>query len=382
MNNSHKMRVCLIYNGASHYRAAIFKMIDEEYDCDWYFARERGGIRQLPLSYFKNAHYLDAKPIKGALCHQPGEAKLLLSKDYDVFFILGEIINVSCWWGMFLHNLFNRKRHVYFWSHGVLRMHNQPRRLFDKLFFKLPYGTFVYGNRSRQNLIDLGIREDRLFVIHNSIDHEKQIQLRKNLSISNIYVNHFNNHNPVVIFVGRLIKDKQLGMILDAAKIAVEKNRPFNVVLIGDGIDKEYLEYQAKSFSLQCYVWFYGACYEEEKLSVLLYNADICVSPGPIGLTAIHALTYGCPVITNNDFGHHGPEHEAIQKGVTGDFFKYNNVNSLEECIFEWLNAMKGRRDTVRRACFREIDTQWTPSFQMDVIKQHLKKNDSNNKYL
>ncbi len=370
---SNRLKVCLVLNGAPHYRASIFRLIDDTFDCEWFFARGKDGIKQLPLSFFKHSHYLDSKRLWKALCCQPGEARVLLSKKYDVFLILGEIVNVSCWWGMFLHNIFNHRHKVYYWSHGVLGMHNQPRRFFDKLFFSFPFASFVYGNRSRENLIKLGIDSSKLFVIHNSIDYEQQVSFLSKLQPSDIYSSHFYNTDPVIVFIGRLIKDKQLGMVLDAASIAINTNRPFNIVFIGEGEDKLLLQQKTEYYHLRERVWFYGACYDETVLSRLLYNADICVSPGPIGLTAIHAMTYGCPVITHDDFDHHGPEHEAIIKGVTGDFFEYGNVYSLAAVINEWLDNHLDDRETVRENCYLEIGSKWTAQYQIEVLKNHLK---------
>lgn len=67
-------------------------------------------------------------------------------------------------------------------------------------------------------------------------------------------------------------------------------------------------------------VWFYGSCYDEQTNAELIYNADMCVAPGNVGLTAIHAMTFGCPVITHSDFKWQMPEFEAIHPGKTGDF--------------------------------------------------------------
>lgn len=33
-------KLCVIYNTAPRYREAVFRMIDAEYDCDWYFGIE------------------------------------------------------------------------------------------------------------------------------------------------------------------------------------------------------------------------------------------------------------------------------------------------------------------------------------------------------
>ena len=104
----------------------------------------------------------------------------------------------------------------------------------------------------------------------------------------------------------------------------------------------------------------------------MIYNADLCVSPGNIGLTAMHALVFGTPATTHDDFPHQMPEFEAIREGVTGTFFKYNDVESLANSISRWFAENGNKREEVRRACMKEIDENWTPQFQLSVLKKYL----------
>ena len=120
-------------------------------------------------------------------------------------------------------------------------------------------------------------------------------------------------------------------------------------------------------------VWFYGVCYDEKTNAELIYNADLCVSPGNVGLTAMHSLVFGCPVITHNCFEWQMPEYEAIQAGVTGDFFTMDDTDDLTMVISRWFARKMDSREEVRKACFNEIDSNWNPYYQMDIIKKNLK---------
>ena len=120
-------------------------------------------------------------------------------------------------------------------------------------------------------------------------------------------------------------------------------------------------------------VWFYGASYDEKTNAELIYNADLCVSPGNVGLTAMHALIFGCPVITHNYFEWQMPEYEAIHAGNTGDFFKMDDIADLIATISKWFAVKSDKREEVRKACFKEIDTNWNPYYQMDIIKKNIK---------
>ena len=98
-------------------------------------------------------------------------------------------------------------------------------------------------------------------------------------------------------------------------------------------IDKEELLNLVKSLKLDRQVWFFGACYDESKIAELIFNANVCVSPGNVGLTAIHSLSYGTPVITHDSFSHQMPEFEAIIPNLTGNFFEEGNLQSMNEVI-------------------------------------------------
>lgn len=87
-----------------------------------------------------------------------------------------------------------------------------------------------------------------------------------------------------------------------------------------------------------------------------IYNADLCVSPGNVGLTAMHSLVFGCPVITHNCFEWQMPEFEAIQPGITGDFLRWMmwRLLLLQLAIGSLVNRIIAKR-CVRLALMRLI---------------------------
>lgn len=364
------MKVCVIYNGAPHYREGIFKLIEKEFDCDWYFGPGYGNIKQLPLSMFKKATLLKRVNLVSAFYWQKGEVGLLLSKKYDVFLILGESPNLSSFFGMLLHNIFNRKKKLYTWSHGIRRRLCGIRGIYSSIFNHLPYAIFVYGDYARKYMGEHGFNSERLFPIHNSLNYDEQIRLRENFT--SIYTDHFHNNNPVLFFIGRLTAVKKLDMIIYAMAILKKQNILVNCVFIGDGPVKKELEQIVSEKKLEAQVWFYGPCYNEIEKSELIANADICIAPGNIGLTAMDSLVYGTPAITMNNFGMQMPEFESIIPGVTGSFFKENDTNDLAKQIAIWLTNGKNREE-IRHNCYKVIDEKWNPNYQIELIKKHLK---------
>lgn len=104
-------------------------------------------------------------------------------------------------------------------------------------------------------------------------------------------------------------------MIIQSMDILRRKGLLMNLVIVGKDVDGVHLENEVNKYNLGSHVWLYGPCYDEMRIGEMFYNADICVSPGNIGLTAIHSLTYGCPVITHDNFSNQMPEFESIIQG-------------------------------------------------------------------
>jgi glycosyltransferase involved in cell wall biosynthesis len=95
------------------------------------------------------------------------------------------------------------------------------------------------------------------------------------------------------------------------------------------------------------------------------------VSPGNVGLTAIHSLSFGTPVCTHSNFFNQMPEVEVIEEGVTGCFFEENNIESLDNVISKWVNFPKDR-SVIRDNCYQIIDDLYNPYNQLNVIKSLL----------
>jgi glycosyltransferase involved in cell wall biosynthesis len=147
-----------------------------------------------------------------------------------------------------------------------------------------------------------------------------------------------------------------------------------NVVFIGEGEGKEALQKKANELGLNNKVWFYGPCYKEEEIGNLVYNADVCISPGNVGLTAMHTMVYGTPVITHNDFSKQMPEFEAVEKGITGDFFKSGDLQDILVVVKNWFNEGYNR-NVIRENCYDKIDKYYNPKYQLKIIKEVLNEN-------
>jgi len=365
-----KKRICLIYNYAQHYRTNIFMLMDRELPIDFVFGDKYLDVKKMDYSLLENfkEEVKNRKFLCDPFTYQSNVLSLLQSK-YTTFLMLGDLHCVSTWLMLILGRVFRKK--VFLWSHGWYGKENKLKVVLKKIFFGLAKGTFLYGDYAKGLMIKAGLKEEKLFTIYNSLMYSEHIILRKMLLENQIYNRHFNNSRKNLIFIGRLTKQKRIDLLIESLVELKKKKQSCNLIIVGSGEKEEDLKNLTKALGLEKEVWFYGACYDEKALSNLIFNADLCVSPGNVGLTAIHSLTFGTPVVTHNNFPLQMPEFEVIEEGVTGSFFEYGNVPSLAEAISSWFFAEKDRGD-IRKNCYKTIDAKWNPYYQIEVFKNIL----------
>ena len=356
---------------AAKYRAPIFKLMDKELDIDWFYGNKIDNIKEMDDSLLTNVTKLSRSDLIGPLYWQHNVIKIINSYKYQSYIILGDLFSLSTWTFLIKNKLLNKKKKVYLWSHGWYGRESRLKRWLKKRFFNLADKTFLYGNYAKEIAIQQGNNPKKLCVIHNSLDHETHIELRKKLLQSNLYHDYFKNSYPTLIFIGRLTKVKQLDLLIKAVSNLKTNGENYNIVFVGDGVERTNLEKLAKDTNLN--VWFYGSCYDDTQTAQLIFDADLCVSPGNVGLTAMHTMSFGTPVLTHSNFTNQMPEFEAIVEGETGTFFSEGSVKSLSENISKWFKDHKDR-EYIREKCYHEIDSNWTPEFQLNIIKRALVK--------
>jgi len=345
--------------------------MDKNLPIDFIFGDKYRDVKKMDYSLLSN-HVEEVKniylPLK-PLYYQKNTIKNLW-KDYGVYLLLGDVTCVSTWMFLFFSKF--SKKSVYLWSHGWYGKETLLKKILKKAFFAMAKGIFLYGNYAKQLMIEEGINGSKLHVIYNSLNYDVQIGYRNELEKNSIYNDHFKNSNKNLVFIGRLTPIKKLDLLLYALKELNTLNHNYNLTFIGDGEKRHELQKLTDSLGLSKLVWFYGACYSEKEISNLIYNADLCVSPGNVGLTAMHSMVYGTPVLTHNKFEFQMPEFEAIRDGKTGTYFKYGDYISLASNIIRWFEE-KHDRNNIRKACYEVIDEFYNPHIQLNILKNYLK---------
>ncbi|MDX3927125.1 MAG: glycosyltransferase [Shinella sp.] len=306
---------------------------------------------------------------KGRRSRLKGFWPAVVDRSVDVVIILGNA-NVAATWAMALAARLLGKK-VLFWAHGWRRREALPKRVMRNLYHRLAHRILVYGERARSLGAESGYPRNRIRVIYNSLDFEGAEAAVAKIEAGGLSAGDrpralfARPDRPLVVCTARLTALCRFDLLLRAAVQLAARRLPVNVLLVGDGPERGRLEALARELDLD--VHFHGACHDEEELAPMIYHADLTVSPGKVGLTAIHSLIYGTPVVTHGDFDRQMPEVEAITPGSTGSFFRAGDVDNLANAIGEWL--LSGRdREEVRRLCRQEVAARWTPCRQRELI--------------
>lgn len=361
-------KTCIITNIGSHYRLPIFTAIWEAFGCDFYL----GDRIQTPIKTFDYNHLPGYKQklhnvfFKNFYWQKKSVSKLF--KPYHYYIIAGEPYCLSSWIILILGKLLNKE--IIGWTHGWYGREKLLKRIVKKVFYGLHSKLLVYSDYAIKLMIQEGIAKDKMLCIANSLDSDKERIIRQKLRHTNIYHSHFNNNAPTIIYCGRIQKGKKLEQLIDSVKLLKEEDINVNIVFVGKDVEGVNIIEYAYQKGLQKQVWMYGPCYDDNILGDLFYNAHLCVSPGNVGLTAIHALTFGCPVLTHNNFPYQGPEFEAIQPGITGEFFEQDNTTELKEKIKKWISVNNEKRENIRQQAYKEIDSKWNIHYQIEILRQ------------
>jgi glycosyltransferase involved in cell wall biosynthesis len=367
------MNICFVLNFAPHYRTEIYLLLEEELGAYFYFANETLAKNIQKADYRKFRNYpteLGFVKLYGNLNWISGSVKLVFNRRFKKFVIIGEPFCISSWVMMLAARLIGKE--IFTWTHGWYGRERGVKRLLKKIYFSIPNGNFLYGDRAKNLMIKAGFKEQKLFVVYNSLHYSKHLELRSGLIKSNLYTDLFKNANPTIIFVGRVTPQKRLDLLVGAQQSSLEHGTPFNVAIIGSGSYENELKGLINSKDMSSICKVLPPSYDEKLLSTYFFNADMCVSPGEVGLTGIHSMSFGTPVITHNNFSEQMPEFEAIIPGITGDFFEQGNAADLKKVIQNWLDKYPEKTETIVRSCFSVVDERYNPDFQLSVFKKYL----------
>lgn len=309
------------------YRLAVFRALSEDPRLDVTFAYGDAHHDSALQSVMK-PEGLKVIPLKNHF-PLPGQAALYQSGLLEAFREVSPDVLVLAFdpreFGNFAAERAARKagKKVVWWGHGI-----RPRNRFRSLYAKIAKSsdaTILYYPQGKETLAELGVSQDKMFVAWNSIEVEEIADLGIPYSA----------HRETILCVGRMIPEKKVPLLVEGFTYASEKlGLQAKLVIIGEGPDKARVEQLKAQSSVGDRIQILGAMYNQADLAPYFNDAYVAVSTGYVGLSAVHCLAYGVPMLAADDEPH-SPEIMALQDGVNSEFFRANSVEDLAQKLVE-----------------------------------------------
>jgi glycosyltransferase involved in cell wall biosynthesis len=209
-----------------------------------------------------------------------------------------------------------------------------------------------------------GLPEDKLVMIPNGVD-------AKEYEKSDIDLNQFRRRfalpeEKIVLFVGRLVYEKGIHVLINAVPKVLEKvNAKF--VIVGNGYMQQSLLEHIRNIGLAHKVMFTGFV-DDKTLRNLQKCADVSVVPSlfePFGIVALEAMAAKSPVVVSDT----GGLSEIVEHEVTGIKVYPNNPDSLAWGITRVL-LDENLANKLRENAYRKV----VEMYNWERISQQIKR--------
>lgn len=187
-----------------------------------------------------------------------------------------------------------------------------------------------YGVKTEIHVVPSGISLEQH---HYRMSKEERVEKRRELGIP--------ENNSVLLNLGRLGTEKNLGELLDYFAEVLRHNAKLTFMIVGDGPDKENLKRKALELGIAEHVIFTGMVAPKEvqkyyQLADVFVNASTSETQG---LTYIEAAANGLPLLCRKD----PCLNDVIKDGVNG--YEYNNEKEFVEKLTDILMNAEWRKE-------------------------------------
>lgn len=157
---------------------------------------------------------------------------------------------------------------------------------------------------------------------------------------------YLNNNDRVILFVGRLVQEKGVHILLEAAHKVLHSVPNAKFVIVGKGPMEEHLKHIASSLGDRVHFTGYAS---DDELKTLYKRAETAVFPSlyePFGIVALEAMATETPLVVSDT----GGLSEIVKHGQNGLKAYPGNANSLADNILAALHDKKLAANLIRHA--------------------------------
>lgn len=252
------------------------------------------------------------------------------------------------------------------WGHGYSKREFRLRKCIRDSVGRMADALVFYDHITAQRFIEDGWDKKRIHVAPNSLD-QTEIQAARSAWLETpAKLKSFQDENGLtgkknIIYIGRVYKENRLDLLVSALSQITKKYSDIQLLIIGKENDcVAQLKQQATELGVERFIRWLGPIYEESEIAPYMLSSKLFCYPANIGLSIMHAMGYGVPVITGDDIAAHNPEIHVLEDGVNGCLFKDSDVSDLADKIMYLLsseNELDSLGKTAREAVLNGFTT-------------------------
>jgi glycosyltransferase involved in cell wall biosynthesis len=329
MSTQVKPRVIFVQPAYPHYRETFFRRIlfSGDVDLQLYYTASDGVVKEEKNGFATALGQLKSMPF--GLFWQRGALNIPFKRG-DIFVMTGSPRILSnlllaikarlkgariIWWG-------------HYWSatskpwRFALRI--KIMRLVDSLLFYTDREVDEYKAK-------FGATDKRpISALNNGIDVEP-IQASRDLPFD------VEKRPRDLLFIGRITEKSEFGLVIKA--LAQPSCSAVTLDVIGAGELLQRYKDLAEQLGVADRIVWHGANTDESFIGSVANRCKLFIYPGAVGLSLIHALAYGLPVLVHDDRWKHMPEIAALEPGQNGNVFKLGDVESMADVVARTLHS-------------------------------------------
>ena len=259
-----------------------------------------------------------------------------------------DIIHVhsGCWHKAAMAGWLSGINKIIYTEHGRYYPESNKLVLLDKLFSRITSNIVTVSQNLATYMHEVvGIREDKISVILNGINVEKFVQSRNLIRLEARRVG----------IIARLAPVKDIGTLLRAMRIVIDKFPDVELDIVGDGPERTPLEDLTKELNLANSVKFLGF---RRDIAEILLPLDIFVlssiSEGT-SITLLEAMAAGKPVVVTNV----GGNPAIIDNGVNGFLVPPRDPERMADAIIRLIEESETGRK-MGEANIRKVENKFS----------------------
>lgn len=276
---------------------------------------------------------------------------------------------------------------VVLWGHGYSKREAGWRAWLRRASGRAGHALVTYNRTAARSLVAAGFDEQRVFVALNALDQAPIQKARRAWTQDPSRLEAFCREHAlgahaagaspgapgqVLLFVSRLTHENRVDRLIDAAATLRSRHPGLVVAIVGKGEALEDLRAHARRAGVEDAVRFLGAIYEEDGLAPWFCVSSAFCYPENIGLSILHAMGYGLPVVTSDKREAQNPEIEALEHEVNGLTYAHGDQAALVATLARLLSDA-GLRQRLGEAALRTATEEFTIANMVDGFERAVR---------